>query len=207
MKTPTLVKNSSTTTSADVLRRRLGAMVIDGLIVGVLGLVVRNATGSQFMAAGVTLLFAAGVFGIVQGETGATPGKAFTGLKLVNETGRPPGAGPALIRMAAWVVDGLPCVGALGAVLIWFTPTHQRVGDTITRTFVVSKFDDEDEDTQPLVAPGPAPERYSGNGEERQDFDPIWDGKVQAYVQWDPTEKRWMRYDDTFGDWLPVEQE
>ncbi len=62
-------------------------------------------------------------------------------------------------------------------------------------------------DAQPLVAPGPAPERYSGNGEERQDFDPIWDGKVQAYVQWDPTEKRWMRYDDTFGDWLPVEQE
>lgn len=204
MKTPTLVKNASTTSRA-VLQRRLTATVIDGVLMSVLGLVVRSATGSQLMAAGVTGLVAVGVYGIVQGETGSTPGKAFTGLKLVNERGRPPGAGPAMIRMAAWVVDGLPCFGLLGLVLIWFSPTHQRVGDTITRTFVVSTFEDEEEEVHNVVAPGPAPERYNGGGEERQDFDPIWDGKVQAYVQWDPAQKRWMKYDESFAEWLPVE--
>ena len=28
---------------------------------------------------------------------------------------------------------------------------------------------------------------------------------VQAYVQWDPSQKRWMKYDESFGDWIPVE--
>lgn len=205
MKTPSLVKNATTVSQA-VLKRRVIAVVIDGMMVTMLGLVLRSATGSQFMASGITLLVAVAVYGIVQGETGSSPGKAMMGLKLVNERGRPPGSGQALIRLGAWVVDGLPCFGALALVLIWFTPTHQRVGDTITRTFVVSRLDeDDDAPSHPLAAPGPAPERYSAGGEERQEFDPIWDGKVQAYVQWDPSQKRWMKYDESFGDWIPVE--
>ncbi len=207
MKTPTTVQNASTVSQA-VIKRRITSTVIDMVLVTMLGLVLNRVTGTRLMGTGVTLLLVGAVYGIIQGETGASPGKAFTGLKLVNEQGDPPGTGPALIRLAAWVVDGLPCLGLLGMILIRFSPTHQRVGDTITRTFVVPARPEVEDLAVPavLLAPGPAPERYMSGG-ERQDFDPIWDGKVEAYVQWDPTNKRWMKYDDAFGDWVPVEPE
>jgi uncharacterized RDD family membrane protein YckC len=196
---------NAVTASLAVLKRRVTATVIDLVLMTVLGLVVRSVAGSDTMAVGMVGLIGVAVYGIVQGETGSTPGKAFTGLKLVNERGRPPGAARALIRLAAWAVDGLPCFGAFGLLLIWFSPTHQRVGDTITRCFVISSREEPEEDVQLAEAPGPAPERYSSGDEERQDFDPIWDAKVHAYVQWDPAEKRWMKYDDFGGDWVPVD--
>lgn len=188
-----------------VLKRRIGAIAVDMALVTMLSLVLRSVVGPGMMSFGILAVFTIAVYGVVQGETGSSPGKAFFGLKLVNEKGNPPGTGPALIRLAAWVVDGLPCLGILGCVLVWYTPTHQRIGDTITRTFVVSNRDEPEEPAAAVIAPGPAPERYSSGDEQRQDFDPIWDAKVGAYVQWDPAEKRWMKYEDASGAWEPVE--
>lgn len=198
---------SPASTEATLVKQRVIGLAIDGAVVTMTWLVLRQVVGQGVMAFGLLALLSVAVFAIVQGETGVSPGKAMTGLKLVNDRGRPPGAVPALIRLAAWAVDGLPCVGLFGVLLIWFTPTHQRVGDTITRTFVVStRTDGAPADGAAVApAPGPAPERYNAIGEDRQDFDPIWDGKVEAYVQWDPTEKRWMKFDEPSGDWVPVE--
>ena len=133
-----------------------------------------------------------------------SPGKGFTGLRLVNETGRPPGTGKALVRLAAWAVDGLPCLGLLGMALIWFTPTHQRLGDTVTRCYVVGV----DGDGLPDDLPGQNGRKESagGDADQRRRFDPIWDSKVGAYVQWDPAGKRWMCYDDQYDSWSPVDE-
>lgn len=204
--TSTTILPNATVTGPAVLKRRLGSVAIDFALVTLVWFVLRHLVGTGLMTVGLVGLLVVAVFGIVQGETGISPGKAFLDLKLVNEKGHPPGAGPALIRLAAWAIDGLPCFAVLGVLLIWFTPTHQRIGDTITRTFVVSSRRVEADPAQELAAPGPAPERYSaGDQEERQDFDPIWDSKVQAYVQWDPSEKRWVKYLELDDIWVPVD--
>ncbi len=207
MSSTTLHQNATASTTA-FLQRRIAGVAIDMALMTMIMLVLRQILGTGIMSVGLMTVLAVAVHGVVQGETGVTPGKAIMGLKLVNEQGRPPGTGPALIRLAAWSVDGLPCLGAFGILLIWFTPTHQRVGDTITRTFVVSSTEESaDGQPTPTVAPGPAPDRYTGGDEElRQDFDPIWDTKVQAYVQWDPAEKHWVKYDNEADAWVLVEQ-
>lgn len=205
MKSPTLTP-SATTTSAAVAKRRLGATAIDAALIGMVWMVLRRTVGPGIMTFGVTFVLTVAIHAVIQGETGTTPGKSFFGLKLVNDKGRTPGTGPAMIRLAAWALDGLPCLGICGALLIWFTPEHQRIGDTITRTRVVSSTPTIEQPETLREAPGPAPLRYTGGDEEqRQDFDPIWDAKVEAYVQWDPTGKRWMKYRDDGGDWVPVE--
>jgi len=189
--------------SPTLVKRRVLSTVVDGLLLGVLLLVLRRVIGPGFMAPAVTAIIAAAVFGVVQGETGVSPGKALTGLRLVNETGRPPGTGKALVRLAAWAVDGLPCGGLLGLGLIWFTPTHQRLGDTVTRCFVVGA--DGPGVPEDLAGHGGRIDPRSADAEHRRRFDPIWDSTVGAYVQWDPAGKRWMRYDDQYDEWTPVD--
>ncbi|MFN0026650.1 MAG: RDD family protein [Acidimicrobiales bacterium] len=185
----------------DLVKRRVTGIAIDMAILFMVFLVLRQVVSALAMSLGLVLLMAIALHGIVVGETGLSPGKALVGLKLVDQKGRPPGTALALIRLAAWLLDG---VGLFGVLLIWFTPNHQRVGDTITHTFVVSTRE-EDTAAPRLVVPGPAPDRYSGGEAERQDFDPIWDGKVQAYVQWDPITKRWMQFSSEQDAWIPVE--
>lgn len=193
--------------SPSVLKRRLAAMGIDALLLGVVWAVLRHTIGPGRTTFGVVIALVIAVFAIVQGETGLTPGKAAMNLRLVNDFDRPPGAIPALLRLAAGVVDYLPCLPLIGPLLIWFTPAHQRIGDTITRTYVVAKAG-TDEPAAAVVAAsapaGPAPAPYRGD-DERTDFNPIWDAKVNAYVQWDPEGKRWMRFDDRVNDWTPVD--
>lgn len=198
---------SPATTNAgapDLQQRRVVGVAIDMAIMVMVALLLRRVVAGALMQNGLVLLVAVAVHGVVAGETGVSPGKAMVGLKLVDQMGRPPGTVRSLIRLAAWVVDGLPCLGLFGVLLIWFTPNHQRVGDTITHTYVVSTREEDARSTASVV-PGPAPDRYSGGEQERQDFDPIWDGKVQAYVQWDPITKRWMQFSNDHEAWIPVE--
>ncbi len=187
--------------ASDLVKRRVAGVVIDMAIIVMVALVLRQVVAGTVMQFGLMLLLSIALHGVVAGETGLSPGKAMVGLKLVDQNGKPPGTQRALIRLAAWLVDGL---GLFGVLLIWFTPNHQRVGDTITHTYVVSTRDVEAGSTTPIV-PGPAPDRYSGGEQERQDFDPIWDSKVQAYVQWDPITKRWMQFSNEHEAWVPVD--
>lgn len=180
-------------------------LAVDGTLMTFLWLVLGTVAGGGLFRLAVWLIVGIAIFGIVQGELGTSPGKAVFKLRLVDEYGRPPGAQRALLRQAAWLVDGLPCVGVLGVLMVWFSPTHQRAGDIVARTFVIDAADLEDR-PDPIVAAPPSPSPYRREEPEaRADFQPVWDAKLNAYVQWDPQGKRWMRFDDESQDWVAFE--
>jgi uncharacterized RDD family membrane protein YckC len=91
---------------------------------------------------------------IAQGATGATLGKAITGIRTVDERGGGPGLGKQAVRGLLWVVpDGLlTCAGVpvVAALTAGFTRGHRRVGDMAARTFVVGRGDRG----TPVVVPG-----------------------------------------------------
>jgi len=76
---------------------------------------------------------------LLQGLTGATFGKALTGVRCVTRTRHKPGIGRALVRTLLWVVDLIEIVLPLGFILATFTKGHRRVGDMAAGTFVVDR--------------------------------------------------------------------
>jgi uncharacterized RDD family membrane protein YckC len=84
------------------------------------------------------LALSLGVFVILQGLTGFTPGKLLTGIRNVREDGRAPGLLKAFVRWLLWIVDGFPYIFPLvGLITALSTPGHRRVGDMAAKTFVV----------------------------------------------------------------------
>jgi uncharacterized RDD family membrane protein YckC len=71
------------------------------------------------------------VFVVVQGITGASPGKALLGIRVVHPDGSSPGPLRSLVRLAAWVIDGLALLVPIALWSAWFTPGHRRVGDWV----------------------------------------------------------------------------
>jgi hypothetical protein len=86
----------------------------------------------------LSLAWFVAIYVILQGVTGATPGKALAGIRVVRQDGAAPGMGRALVRSLMWIVDaqpcGLPLVGFITAVS---SKGHRRVGDMAAQTFVV----------------------------------------------------------------------
>jgi uncharacterized RDD family membrane protein YckC len=86
---------------------------------------------------GLLVLLYLGVFVLVQGITGASPGKALLGIRVIRGDGTAPGALRSLVRFAAWVIDGLALLVPVALWSAWFTPGHRRVGDLLAGTYVV----------------------------------------------------------------------
>ena len=133
------------------LERRFAAFAIDRLLawtliagVGVAtALVVSDDLWTVVGAvAGATVLVWL-VLAVVLGLTGASPGKAMTGLRVVHHgTGTPTGIAPALLRSFVLGIAGLPTFGIGVAALAWTAvedPGRQRRGwhDHRARTVVV----------------------------------------------------------------------
>ena len=79
-------------------------------------------------------------FVLLQGLTGASPGKLLTGLRVVDEEGRRAGVGRSLVRTLLWVIDGAPWFLPLVGFVTGLTSTgHRRVGDLAAKTYVVSR--------------------------------------------------------------------
>lgn len=76
-------------------------------------------------------------FVFLEGLPGATLGKWFLGLRVVQTGGRKPGLLKSLIRNALRLVDGLPAFSILGIVLILTSSERIRFGDRIAGTRVV----------------------------------------------------------------------
>lgn len=76
-------------------------------------------------------------FVLLEGSIGATLGKLLMGLKVVRADGGRAGMRSALVRNILRVVDGLPAVGILGAMLIASSDDRTRFGDRVARTRVV----------------------------------------------------------------------
>jgi uncharacterized RDD family membrane protein YckC len=81
-------------------------------------------------------------FVVLQGVTGASPGKLLTGLRVVDEDGQRPGVGRSFVRTLLWIVDGAPWFLPLVGFVVGLTSTgHRRVGDLAAKTYVVSARD------------------------------------------------------------------
>src|SRR3954451_16265175 len=116
-----------------VVGRRVGAYLIDAVIViaiGVISWFALTKTFSGGCAGGgveingdcrgfqsgssnrtiwllIVFLLPVAIYWVQQGLTGKTPGKAAVGIKVVNAEGNPPGVGRAALRSILWIVDGI----------------------------------------------------------------------------------------------------
>lgn len=185
-------------------------------------------TGSTYATQGVVLAYALIVFVVLQGITGATPGKLLFGVRTVNEDGEAPGIGRAFVRWILWIVDAFPwcCfIPVVGGIAAFTSRGHRRVGDMAAKTYVVDKDDmgapihigaaQRYQPTSgattattwappagpPAGSPGatPAAAPATESGSE-----PVWDPQRNKYVKWDAPSGQWLEYDDDAGDWRPL---
>ncbi len=92
---------------------------------------------SSFVFLGMLVVLYLVVFVAVQGATGASPGKALLGIRVIRPDGTTPGLLRSGVRVVAWVVDGLVLLVPVALWAAWLTPGHRRVGDWVAGTFVV----------------------------------------------------------------------
>ena len=126
---------------------RLVATIIDVVVFFVLAWVVAMLTGGMtedgFALNGGTALLPMVIWFVyfigMEATVGATLGKMVLGLRVVKTDGSSPIGLPAsLIRNVLRFVDGI--FGYLvGAILVWRSPTRQRLGDRVAGTVVIKK--------------------------------------------------------------------
>lgn len=68
---------------------------------------------------------------------GQTPGKRNAGIRVINESGREASIYEAVARNLLRVIDSLPGAYAVGAVVIFLSPSNKRLGDYVAGTIVV----------------------------------------------------------------------
>lgn len=77
-------------------------------------------------------------FFLLEGFLGATGGKKLVGIKVVMEDGSKCGFKAAFIRNGFRLIDFLPFLYIIGAILIWRSSRKQRLGDWAAGTVVTS---------------------------------------------------------------------
>jgi uncharacterized RDD family membrane protein YckC len=68
---------------------------------------------------------------------GQTPGKRWTHLRVIKDSGRPINAYDAILRNLLRIVDALPTMYATGLVTMLISPENKRVGDYAAGTVVI----------------------------------------------------------------------
>jgi uncharacterized RDD family membrane protein YckC len=140
---------AATAAPADLGRRTLAAL-IDLLVVGAM-FVAFAATIGDFsshgggfnasLSGGAFLLFVAAMlayYGVSEGLTGRTLGKAVFGLRVVNVADNAPAnPGQVVIRTLLRLIDGLPLLYLAGLVCAAASERTARVGDLAARTAVI----------------------------------------------------------------------
>ena len=76
-------------------------------------------------------------FVLLEGLAGATLGKRLLGLRVIKEDGGKPGLPKSAARNLLRLVDGLPALNLVGAVLILRSAERARFGDRVAGTRVV----------------------------------------------------------------------
>jgi uncharacterized RDD family membrane protein YckC len=89
---------------------------------------------------------------VMETAFGGTVGKLVTGIRVVRQDGSKPDLTTSLKRTVLRIVDGFPYVipYLVGAIVVWSSPTRQRLGDRWARTSVVRAG------TKPLAPAMPA---------------------------------------------------
>ncbi len=129
----------------ELLFRRWGATVLDILVVAAgsvaMGLVVPgNASDAVLTVLGwVIILSAVGYYVICEGLWGRTVGKLAAGLIIVDQMGRPPGIGRAILRTLLRLIEVNPfLIGGLpAAIVVACNEKRQRLGDMAAGTYVI----------------------------------------------------------------------
>lgn len=139
---------------AGVLDRRAEALLLDGLLVGIVAgvlgfvggtLLVGSTTGGiggafVAMQLGTPIVFMAYQIGF-EGYYGRTIGKALRGLVVVKTDGSEMSWTASLLRNVLRLVDALPVLYVLGIVVAYLRDEHQRIGDVVADTVVVYTAD------------------------------------------------------------------
>jgi uncharacterized RDD family membrane protein YckC len=134
--------------------RRLGALVVDGLLFCVVflpatrivkGVWIMNTADHRWangllISDPLCLIFLALMFlyfVLFEGLVGATLGKWALGLRVVSTGGINPGLARSALRNVLRLVDGLPAFNIVGVVLILRSPEGARFGDRAAGTRVI----------------------------------------------------------------------
>jgi uncharacterized RDD family membrane protein YckC len=142
-------------TDVHVTGRRILAIIVDGIIVGLptglmaalLGVVSSGGGEVSASLEGVAGLFVAlisvalyfGYYVLMEGYLGQTLGKMLLGIKVVKEDdGGVPGVKAAAIRTVLRIVDGLFSY-LVGFIAVLASAKNQRLGDMAAHTLVVRK--------------------------------------------------------------------
>ena len=167
------------------------------------------------MIAVLPMIYVVGAVWLLQGVTGATPGKLACRLRVVDQQGRPCGIGRSIVRSVLWIVDGLPglcfCLFTplVGFVAMLVSKEHRRVGDLVAKTYVVRK------DAVGVALTGPHHQAYGAAwGAGDPDLPPAsapdgqgapqWDAARRAWIQYSPAKGHWMQHDPSTGTWRPI---
>jgi uncharacterized RDD family membrane protein YckC len=141
------------------LPRRLGALIVDALVISLLEAIANGTFGVTRVTSGVvpsmttgsfasfttqttvdwfwlTLLWVA-YYAVLEGLFGATVGKRIAGVRVTDLTGRRIGWQAAILRNLGRLLDALPFLYLLGGILTLNSRLHQRLGDRFAGTLVV----------------------------------------------------------------------
>lgn len=127
---------------------RFVALLIDGVILLLGSLVyisiINLITGSSFtgeisgLPAFILFLLCAAYFIVLEWKQGATVGKRVMKLTVEKVDGSPMTFGASLARNLMRIIDGLFSY-LVGAIAVWASARHQRLGDMVAGTVVVKK--------------------------------------------------------------------
>ena len=145
-------ETAATIDSTDVVGRRIGALIVDSVLFGVIFVVVALATGGGQSGHGRASLHLSGTpllvyllawfayFTISEATSGQTLGKRLLRVRVVDANGSRPSWGQAAARNLLRFVDVLPVFYIVGLISVAATGQgrRQRVGDLAAGTRVVS---------------------------------------------------------------------
>src|SRR5215210_324169 len=135
-----------------VTGRRILAIIVDGLLVGIPSYLISmlffgsssvygssTADASQVGFVSLSLVVFFLYYTLLEGYLGQTVGKMLLGIKVIREdTGEVPGVGAASTRTVLRLIDGL--FGYLvGFIAVLASAKRQRLGDMAGHTLVVRK--------------------------------------------------------------------
>jgi uncharacterized RDD family membrane protein YckC len=112
---------------------------IDGMCVNVGDDVWIVEDGEALLVGAASLAAGLVVGALLPGLTGASPGKALTGIRVVRADGRPTGIGRGLLRWIVTIADAFPyCIPMLlGFIVAMTSDTRQRLADKAVGSYVV----------------------------------------------------------------------
>jgi uncharacterized RDD family membrane protein YckC len=115
---------------------RFLAVLIDTILIGIVNGIIGAALHNSGAVGGIAAVIAIAYYIIMEATQGATVGKMVLGLRVVRVDGAPISWNESVIRNLLRIVDGL-FFYIVGAILVWNSPTRQRLGDRVAKTVVV----------------------------------------------------------------------